>query len=141
MGLRWENKMLWKIMAPTAMLFAALPLTVPGVAAMQAETAPSGTVAEIIAAGLQDNVGKPDENGFMMASATAQANMLVVVLTGPDGWREGLDRDDVSQTFVSGFCSEAAMLFDGKFSMRVDSIDNKVTQQGLVVKACPTPDE
>lgn len=129
--------MFLKIMGPMAMAFAALSSTVPVAAAMQADAGKSATIAEIIAAGLQDTVGKPDENGFMMVSATAQANMLIVLLTGPDGWREGLDASDVSDTFVSGFCSEAAMLFDGNFSMRVDSIDGNVTQNGPVVTACP----
>ena len=133
--------MFWKIMAPAAMAFAALSSTAPVAAAMQADAGKSATVAEIIATGLQETVGKPDENGFMMVSAKAQANMLIVVLTGPDGWREGLDANGVSDTFVSGFCSEAAALFDGTFSMRVDSIDGKVTQKGPVVTACPPTEE
>lgn len=129
--------MMWKIMGPAALALAMLSPVVPAAAAMQADAGSSQTMAEVIAAGLQEMVGKPDENGFMMVSAEAQGNVLIVLVTGPAGWREEVSGREASDLFVDGFCTEAAMLFDGKFAIRVDSIDREVTELGPLVTACP----
>jgi len=125
--------MLRKILRSVALALATLSV----VAAMPA-AAQNATAAQI-AEGLQEMVGKPDEDGFIIQSVTAEGNMVILLFTGPDGWREGVDAQQVSDALIKGFCMEAPQFFDGGLSMRVDSIDGKVKLTGPVVTACPKP--
>ena len=65
--------------------------------------------------------------------------MVILLFTGPDGWREGVGAQEVSDALIKGFCIEAPQFFDGGLSMRVDSIDRDVKLTGPVVTACPKP--
>lgn len=105
----------------------------------QVPAAAQNATAAQIAAGLQEMVGKVDEDGFVIRSVTAEGNMVILLFTGPDGWRAGVDAQQVSDALIKGFCMEAPQFFDGGLSMRVDSIDGKVKLTGPVVTACPKP--
>ena len=116
----------------------ALALAVLGAVAAMPAAAQTATAAQI-AEGLQEMVGKPDADGFIIRSVTAEGNMVILLFTGPDGWREGIGPQQVSDALIKGFCMEAPQFFDGGLSMRIDSIDRKVRLTGPVVTACPKP--
>lgn len=105
----------------------------------QVPAAAQNATAAQIAAGLQDMVGKPDADGFIIQSVVAEGNMVVLLFTGPDGWREGIDAQQVSDAVIKGFCTEAPQFFDGGLTMRIDSIDRKARLTGPVIAACPKP--
>jgi hypothetical protein len=127
-----------KLWGSIALALAAFVAFAQGPAAAQDGTAPKATAAQI-AAGMQELVGQVDEGGFLVQSVTAEGNMVILLFTGPDGWREGVDAQQVSDALIRGFCTEAPQFFDGGLSMRVDSIDGKVKLTGPVVTACPKP--
>jgi hypothetical protein len=132
--------MVGKFWLSAALAFASLAAMAP--AAAQSGTtqpAPPTLTAGQIADGLQSMVGKPDDDGFLIQSVTAQGNMLIILFTGPDGWREGVDAGQVSGALVTGFCLEMTTYFDGGLTMRVDSVDRGVTLTGPVVTSCPQP--
>ncbi|WP_144037809.1 hypothetical protein [Sphingopyxis sp. KK2] len=107
----------------------------------QVPAAAQNATAAQIAAGLQEMVGKADADGFVIQSVTAEGNMVVLLFKGPDGWRDGIDAQQVSDALIRGFCTEAPQFFDVGMSMRVDSIDREAKLTGPVVTACPKPAE
>ena len=127
-----------KISGSIMLALAAFVAFAQGPAAAQGDAAPKVTAAQI-AAGLQDMVGKVDEDGFVIRSVVAEGNMVILLFTGPDGWRDGVGAQQVSDALIKGFCMEAPQFFDGGLSMRVDSIDGKAKLTGPVVTACPKP--
>lgn len=132
--------MVGKFWLSAALAFATPAVMAPAAAQSGAtQPAPPALTAAQLADGLQSLVGKPDSDGFLIQSVTAQGNMLILLFTGPDGWREGVDAGQVSDALVTGFCLEMTTYFDGGLTMRVDSVDRGVTLTGPVVTSCPQP--
>lgn len=129
--------MMWKMMASIALAGAVLTMAAPGPAAAQGASATASVTAAEVTAALQNMVGTKDEAGFMVESVTSEGNMIIFVFVGPDGWREGLDAQQVSDALVQGFCEEGSSYFDLGLTMRVDSIDRTARLKGPVVSACP----
>lgn len=97
---------------------AALALALAGPANAQALDAAAYAEA------LQPIVGQVYEGGVRISAIHAEQNILVVVVDGPDGWREGLSERQVSALFMDGFCEdEPPDFFSSGLAIRVDSLD------------------
>jgi hypothetical protein len=123
-------------LVPAAAMQTA-PQTSPAPAPAMPAPAPGQTQAQMIAGGIQSLVGQTFEGGIKISGVTAEANTLVIEITGPAGWRTELSPQAVSDALIAGFCQKGGALFSSGMTMRVDSVDGSAKQAGPVVSSCP----
>ena len=83
-----------------------------------------GPDAATYADGLQPMVGQVFEGGVRISAIHAEQDILVIVVDGPRGWREGLSESQISALFMDGLCeSEPPGFFASGTRDQVDSLE------------------
>ncbi len=120
-----------------AAVLIALPGLAPAASAQAAPQAAKALTATDYATNMQSIVGQEFEGGVKIHAVKAEANTLVLTVTGPDDWSANLGPDAISGALISGFCSTAPQFFSNGVTMRVDSIDKGELAKGPLVSTCP----
>lgn len=87
---------------------------------------------------LQAIVGQVYEGGVTIRAIRSEGQTLVIVLDGPSGWRRPYSDTQVSDLFMSGFCTDAPRdFFESGVTIRVDSLDGgRASRRGPLETGC-----